>query len=115
MEAKIATLEIRIENLEKSSDAHEKEDERLHRYMTHMLEDTNAKLASLERTGVRFETDLTHRNLNDTSTQTNMKSINDRLFRLEIAFATALGGIAVATWLINRAADQILRLLSVVK
>ncbi len=111
METKLATIELRVENLEASRDAHEREDERMHRYVTHMIEDTNAKLASLERTGVRFETDLTHRTLTDTGTQTTIKSINDRLFRLEIAFATVLGGLAVSTWLINRAADNILHLL----
>lgn len=99
METRVAVLEQRVDSLEKRSDDHEKEDERLHRYMTHMMEDLQAKLASLERTGARFESDLTHRSVTENGTRESLKDIFDRLRVLErmawiaIGSTTAFGAI----------------------
>jgi len=101
MDSRVAVLEEKVESLEKRSDEHEREDERLHRYMTHMMEDLQAKLAGLERTGARFEADLTHRATNDNGTKENLKEIFDRLRTLErmawiaVGSTTAFGAVIV--------------------
>ena len=101
MDSRVAVLEEKVESLEKRSDEHEREDERLHRYMTHMMEDLQAKLASLERTGARFEADLTHRTTRDNGTEKNMNEIFDRLRTLErmawiaVGSTTAFGAVIV--------------------
>lgn len=101
MEARVTTLEVKVGALEKRSDEHEKEDDRLHRYMTHMMEDLQGKLASLQRTGDRFEADLAHRNLSDNGTQKSLDEIFHRLRMLErmawvaIGSTTAFGSVVV--------------------
>ena len=101
MESRVTTLEVKVEALEKRTDEHEREDERLHRYMTHMMEDLQTRLAGIERTGVRFETDLQHRNGRDTETQKTLGEIFNRLRALErmawiaIGSTTAFGSVVV--------------------
>ena len=101
MESRLSVLEVKVGALEKRSDEHEREDERLHRYMTHMMEDLQAKLASLERTGARFESDLTPRTLTENGTQESLKEIFNRLRTLErmawiaIGSTTAFGSVVV--------------------
>ena len=91
MESRVTALEVKVDSLEKGSDAHEREDERLHRYMTHMMEDLQEKLANLERTGARFEADLTHRTLSANGTAESLKEIFNRLRTLERMAWIAIG------------------------
>ncbi len=93
MESRVAVLEEKVDSLEKRSDEHEKEDERLHRYMTHMMEDLQAKLSGLERTGARFEADLVHRNGSETDTKQSLREIYDRLRVVERLIYIAMGGV----------------------
>src|SRR3990167_283653 len=93
MEAKIATLELRVDRLEERSDLHEAEDKRLHKYMTNMMEDLQARLAGIERTGARFEADLANRNGQDATTKQRLDRISDRLAKLEKMAWMAIGGL----------------------
>ena len=105
METRVGMLELRVENLEKSSEEHEKEDERLHRYMTHMMEDLQARLSGIERTGTRFEADLQHRTGRDTEQSEAIKEIFDRLRTLErmawIAIGSTVAFSTIATYFGN--------------
>ena len=94
MEARVATLEVKVVSLERRSDEHEKEDERLHRYMSHMMEDLQAKLAGLEKTGIRFEADLEHRSTRENGTEKSLNEIFKRLRTIEHIIWLALGSTA---------------------
>lgn len=107
MESKIAILETKVESLEDWAAKHEKDDEQIHKYVTRMMEDFLGKLSALERTGARFEADLTHRSGKDTSTETTLNDIKTQLFRVQLAIATALGALIVIGWFINRIADKV--------
>lgn len=111
MESRVAVLEQRVDSLEKRSDEHEKEDERLHRYMTHMMEDLQAKLGSLERTGARFESDLTHRAVTDNGTQESLRDIFERLRTLERMAWIAIGSVAAFGTVITYFGNLILKVL----
>lgn len=91
MEARVSVLEEKVESLERRSDEHEKEDERLHRYMTHMMEDLNAKLSSLEKTGIRFEADLAHRSTKENGTERALEEIFNRVRTIERTIWLAIG------------------------
>ena len=111
MEARVATLEVRVGTLEKRSEEHEKEDERLHRYMTHMMEDLQERLAGIERTGARFEADLNHRNGHDMNTREQMKEIFDRLRTLERMVWIAVGSTVAFGSVITYFSSNIVKLL----
>ena len=111
MESRVAVLEEKVSSLEERSDAHEREDERLHRYMTHMMEDLQAKLAELSRTGARFEADLTHRTISDSGTKENMKEIFDRLRTLERMAWIAIGTTTSFSAIIAYFGNSIMKLL----
>src|SRR5678815_5926756 len=112
MESRVAVLEEKVESLEKKSDAHEREDERLHRYMTHMMEDLQAKLGGLERTGARFEADLTHRTMRDSGAEKNMNEIFDRLRMLERMAWIAVGSTTAFGAMIAYFGNSIMKILS---
>ena len=101
-DAKIAVLETKVETLEVWAEKHEREDERAHKYQNKMMEDLLARLAGIERSAARFETDLMHRNGSDLDTKVSIKEIFDRLRTLERLAYIALGGLgavgAVATF-----------------
>ena len=111
MEARVSVLETRVDSLEKKYDEHEREDERLHRYMTHMMEDLQAKLSSLERTGARFESDLTHRTMKENGTEKSLTEIFDRLRTLERMAWIAIGSTAAFGTLMTYFASNILKLI----
>src|SRR3990167_6157520 len=102
MESKITALEVKVENLESWSEKHEREDERNHKYINHMAEDILARMAGIERSAARFESDLAHRNGQQLGTQESLKEIFDRLRTLERLVWIASGGMmalsAVATF-----------------
>ena len=92
MEARVSILEVRVEGLEKRSDKHEEEDRRLHKYMTNMMEDLQGRLAGIERTGVRFEADLTHRATGERTLQEQLSGIFERIRVVERMIWVATGG-----------------------
>ena len=101
-DAKIATLETKVENLESWAEKHERDDDRTHKYMNHMAEDILAKMAGLERSAARFEVDLAHRLGSDVDTKGSLKEIFERIRVLERLAYIAIGGLgavaAVATF-----------------
>lgn len=101
-DAQIAVLETKVETLEQWAEKHEREDERAHKYQNNMLEDFLARLAGIERSAARFETDLQHRNGNDLDTKISLKEIFERIRILERLAYIAIGGLgavgAVATF-----------------
>ncbi len=111
MESRVAKLEFRVDGLEKKSDEHEAEDERLHRYMTHMMEDLQARLASIERTGTRFEADLQHRNGRDGDLKVQMNEIFDRLRMLERMAWIAIGSTTAFGTIVAYFGGSIMKLL----
>ena len=111
MESRVTALEVKVGALEKRSDEHEREDERLHRYMTHMMEDLQAKLANLERTGARFEADLTHRSLSENGTSESLKEIFERLRALERMAWIAIGSTAAFGTVVSYFGNTILKLM----
>ena len=102
MESKVAALEVEVENLKSWAEKHDRDDDRVHKYMTHMMEDLIERLSGIERSAARFEADLAHRNGNDLTTAQTMKEIFDRLRTLERLAYLAMGGVgavgAVATF-----------------
>jgi len=101
-DAKIAALEVKVENLEAWADKHECDDDRVHKYANNMAEDILNRIGGIERSAARFEADLHHRNGNDLTTKEAMAGIFKRLQALERMAWIALGGIttlgAVATF-----------------
>lgn len=93
MEARVSVLETKVDSLEKRSDEHEEEDRRLHKYLTNMMEDLQARLAGIERTGARFEADLLHRSTGDKSTAERLVSLDLRLSNIERLSYIALGAV----------------------
>ena len=101
-DARIAVLETKVETLEQWAERHEREDERAHKYQNNMMEDLIERLAGIERSAARFETDLLHRNGNDLDTKVSLKEIFERIRVLERLAYIAIGGLgavgAVATF-----------------
>ena len=92
-ESKIAVLETKVETLEQWAIKHERDDERAHKYQNNMLEDFLARLAGIERSAARFETDLLHRNGSDLDTKVSLKEIFERIRVLERLAYIAIGGL----------------------
>ncbi len=111
MEHRVTTLEVRVQTLEKKYDDHEDEDRRLHKYMTNMMEDLQARLAGIERTGVRFEADIQHRSGRDGELKENMDEIFKRLRTLERMAYVAIGSTAAFGAVISYFGTTILKLL----
>lgn len=111
MDAKIATLETKVENLEDWRDKHERNDEREHKYVANMIEDMLAKMAGIERSAVRFETDLAHRDGQQLGTQESLKEIFNRIRVLERLTYIAIGGIAVIGTVFSIIGSRLLSLL----
>ena len=101
-DAKLAVLETKVDTLEQWAEKHELEDERAHKYQNNMMEDLLARLAGIERSAARFETDLLHRNGSDLDTKVSLKEIFERIRVLERLAYIAIGGLgavgAVATF-----------------
>lgn len=93
MEARVAVLETKVVELERRSVEHERVDEQLHKYMTRMMEDLQARLAGIERTGARFEADLANRQMGDKRTTSSLDEIFSRLRALERMSWIATGGV----------------------
>lgn len=102
MESKVAALEVEVENLKAWAEKHERDDDRVHKYMTHMMEDLIERLTGIERSAARFEADLAHRNGSDLGTQQSLKEIFERIRTLERLAFIAIGGVgaigAIATF-----------------
>ena len=111
-DAKIAVLETKVGTLEGWADKHEREDERAHKYQNNMMEDLLARLAGIERSAARFETDLMHRNGSDTETKGSLREIYDRLRTLERLVWIAVGGLVVVGGIMGIVGSRILTLLS---
>lgn len=112
MDTKIATLELRVENLESWSEKHEREDDRNHKYANHMMEDLLARLGGIERAASRFEADLAHRNGHQLTTQESLKEIYDRIRILERLVWIAVGGVVVTGGIVSIIGGNLLRLLA---
>ena len=112
MDAKIATLEVKVESLESWAEKHEREDDRTHKYMNHMAEDILAKMAGLERSAARFESDLAHRNGQQVDTQASLKEIFDRIRKIERLIWIAVGGLGAVTAVATFFGWNILKLLA---
>ena len=101
-DAQLAVLETKVETLEQWAEKHERDDERAHKYQNNMMEDLIARLAGIERSAARFETDLMHRNGSDLDTKVSLKEIFERIRILERLAYIAIGGLgavgAVATF-----------------
>ena len=101
-DAKIAVLETKVDTLEQWADKHEREDARTHKYANNMLENLLERLAGIERSAARFETDLMHRNGSDLDTKGSLREIFERIRVLERLAYIAIGGLgavgAVATF-----------------
>ena len=101
-DAKIAVLETKVETLEAWADRHELEDQRSHKYQNNMMENLLSRLAGIEQSAARFETDLLHRNGSDLDTKVSLKEIFERIRILERLAYIAIGGLgavgAVATF-----------------
>lgn len=93
MESQIAALEVKVEKIEAWAEKHERDDDRTHKYLSHMAEDILARIGGIERSAVRFETDLTHRNGHQLTMQESLKEIFDRLRMLERLVWIASGGM----------------------
>ena len=112
METKIATLEVRVENIEAWAEKHERDDDRTHKYINNMLEDLLEKLVGLERSAARFESDLAHRNGNDLNTHSSLKEIYERIRVLERLVWIAVGGVIVTGGIVSIVGGNILKILS---
>ena len=111
MESKVAVLENKVETLEQWALKHERDDERAHKYQNNMLEDFLARLAGIERSAARFETDLLHRNGSDLDTKVSLKEIFERIRVLERLAYIAIGGLGVIGALASFFGWQVLKLL----
>ena len=93
MESRVAVLETKVETLEQRSVRHEQVDEQLHKYMTRMMEDLQARLAGIEHTGARFEADLAVRQDRESEFHKQLSEIFHRLRMLERMAWIATGGV----------------------
>ena len=111
MEAKIAAIDVRVENLENRLDKHEAEDDRFHKYNSHMLEDLIGKITKIDISAARFEADLVHRAGNDNDTKGKMQEINDKLDTVRRLVWMALGAVIVMAGSISVIGDSIMKAL----
>ena len=102
------SLSIRVERLERVVEELLQKVQKSDKYTHNMLEDLKAQMKS------GFETDNVTDRLMEERLSTKMESRDDRLSRIELALATALGGMIVIAWLINHAANNIINLLAVI-
>ena len=103
---------LRLGRLEGDLVKHSDKDERAFKYSHHMLEDLGARIAGIERTGIRFEADLTNRNGNDTNTRDWLKGIDGRVQKIERLVWIAVGGVMVVGGTLAVVGERILNLLS---
>ncbi len=101
-----STLPFRMERLERVTDDELKRREKSEKYTHNMLEDLKDQM----RAG--FENDTVTDRLMEERIAAQMALRDSRLYRIEIALSTALGGLAIIAWLINHAADSIIKLLA---
>lgn len=111
-DAQIAVLETKVETLEVWADRHEREDAQNHKYQNNMMENLISRLAGIEQSAARFETDLLHRNGHDTDTKGSLREIYDRLRTLERLVWIAVGGMVVVGSIMSIVGSKILTLLS---
>jgi len=112
MESQIAALEVKVENLESWADNHEREDDRNHKYINHMAEDILGRMAGIERSAARFESDLAHRNGQQVDTQSSLKEIYERIRVLERLVWIACGGMLAVSGLASFFGFEILKQLT---
>ena len=92
-ETEIAILETKVKTLEIWAVKHEHDDDRTHKYITHMQEDLLVRLGSIDRSAARFESDIANRVINELNTQTSLNGIFKRLRSLERLAWIAIGGL----------------------
>lgn len=97
---------IRIERLERVVEEELRRREKSEKYTHNMLEDLKTQVRDGFLSDVQTDREMEER------LAVQMASRDDRLWRIEIAIATALGGLIVIAWLINHAANNILMLLA---
>ena len=98
-------LSVRVERLERVVDDELARRQKSEKYTHNMLEDLRIQMKA------GFEQDnLTDREMEDRLAH-QVKGQDKRLKRIELALATGLGCLIVIGWLVNHAADNILRLL----
>ena len=113
-DAKIAVLETKVETLEEWAAKHELDDQRSHKYQNNMMEDLIARLAGIERSATRFETDLLHRNGSDLDTKVSLKEIFERIRVLERLVWIAMGAVVVVGGIVSIVGGNILKIIGVV-
>jgi len=101
-----ANLTVRVERLERVVDEELLRRQKSEKYTHNMLEDLKDQMKA------GFDNDNVTDRLMEERLALQMAARDSRLNRIELALATALGGLAVIAWLINHAADSILKLLS---
>ena len=101
-----ASLTVRVERLERVVDEELLKREKSEKYTHNMLEDLKTQM----RAG--FDNDKVTDRLLEERIAAQLAARDSRLSRMELAMATALGGLIVIAWLINHAADSIMRLLA---
>jgi len=101
-----ANLTIRVERLERVVDEELLRRQKSEKYTHNMLEDLKTQMKA------GFDNDnVTDREM-EQRLAAQMAVRDARLNRIELALATALGGLIVIAWLINHAADSIMKLLA---
>lgn len=105
MSPKAASLPVRVERLERVVEAELLRREKSEQYVKHMLENLRAQMKE------GFAEDEVKNGKMDDRIAVSIAAHNSRLTRIEMALATALGGLIVIGWLINHAASSILSLL----
>ena len=112
-DAKIAVLETKVETLEEWAAKHELDDQRSHKYQNNMMEDLIARLAGIERSAARFETDLMHRNGSDVDTKASLRDIFERIRVLERLVWIAMGAVVVVGGIVSIVGGNILKIIGV--
>lgn len=110
-EAQIAVLETRVDTLEEWAKKHELDDQRNHKYQNNMLENLLGRLAGIEQSAARFETDLMYRNGSDVTTQKGLSKLDERVRNIERLVWIAVGGLVVVGSIMGIVGSKILTLL----
>ncbi len=104
------SLSIRVERLERVVTEELLRREKSEKYTHNMLEDLKTQMRDGFEGDVKTDREMEDR-LAEALKEDRLEN-NRRLSRIEIAMATALGGLLVIAWMLNHAASSILRLLS---
>ncbi len=101
-----SSLTVRVERLERVVDEELLRRQKSEKYTHNMLEDMKEQVAEGFANDVKTDREMEDR------IASMIGEKEKRLSRIEIALATSLGGLAVIAWLVNHAADNILKLLT---